>query len=139
MPAAAVERRAMMTEDELVQQRIFDYLEKIDTAMRRMADAMETLTINDRVTHRQVREPPPSYDMSTNIVIDPGRPYIQIPIHDRIDAIERDKRTLQMAFGMAITGIAICYIYSEGKAIPLPVVFGMLLALAVGCAVSRRN
>ena len=130
----------MMTEDELVQQRIFDYLEKIDTAIQRMADAVATLTINDRITtHRQVREPPPSYDMSTNIVIDPGRHDIQIPIHDRIDAIERDKRTLQMAFGMAITVIAICYIYSEGKPIPLPVLLSMLLALAVGCAVSRRR
>ena len=129
----------MMTEDELVQQKISDHLEKIGMAMARMADAMETPTIDDRITHRQVREPPPSYDMSTNIVVGPGRPGLQSPVHDRIDAIEKDQRTLQIAFSMAITGIAICYIYSEGKAIPLPAVFGMLLVLAVGCAVSRRS
>ena len=139
MAATAVESRTMMTENEVVQQRISDHLGEIRTAMTRMAVAMEASTINDRITHRQVREPPPAYEMSTNIVIEPGRPDLQIPIHDRIDAIERDKRTLQIAFGMAITAIAICYIYSEAKPIPLPVLLSMLLAFAVGCAVSRRS
>lgn len=137
MAAAAAESRTMMTEDELVQQRITDHLEKIATAMERMANAMETSTIVEGIGHGQIREPPPSYDVSTNIVIDPGRPWLQDPVHDRIDAIERDKRTLQIAFGIGITGIAICYNYSKADAIPLPVLLGMLLALLVGCAVTR--
>ena len=107
--------------------------------MERMAGAIEESTIVDGMTHPQIREPPPSYAMSTHFVLDPGRPCLQSPVHDRIDAIERDKRTLQIAFGMAMIGIAICYICSKGEPIPLPVLLGMLLALAVGCAVSRRN
>ncbi len=138
MAAPAVESRILMTEDQLLQQQISDHLDKIATAMRRMADAMEESTIVDGITHPHIREPPPSYDSSINIVIDPGRPCLQTTICDRIDAIERDKRTLQMAFGIAMTGTAICYFYSEGPAIPLPALFGMLLALAVGCAISRR-
>ena len=139
MAALAVESRTLVTEDQLLQQKISDHLEKIATAMKRMADAMEESTIFDGMTHPQIREPPPSYAVSTHLVLDSGRPYLQTPVHDRIDAIERDKRTLQIAFGIAMTGIAICYICSEGEPIPLSVLFGMLLALVVGCTVSRRN
>ena len=138
MAAPAVESRNLMTEDQLIQQRISDHLETIARAMERMADAGEEFTIIDGITHPQIREPPPSYDSLTNIVIDPGRPRLETTLCERIDAIERDKRTMQMAFGIAMTGIVICYIYSEGPAIPLPALLGMLLALSIGCAVSRR-
>ena len=139
MAALAVENRTLVTEDQLLQQKISDHLEKIATSMKRMADAMEESTIFDGVTHPQIREPPPSYAVSNHLVLDSRRPFLQTPVHDRIDAIERDKRTLQIAFGIAMTGITICYICSEGEPIPLSLLLGMLLALAVGCAVSRRN
>lgn len=129
----------MVTENELVQQRIDDHLAKIAAAVGRMADAMETLTNSGGINHRQIREPPPPYNMSTNTVNNPRRPWLQDPVHDRIDAIERDNWTLQIALDIAITGIAICYIYSEAGGIPLPLLLLMLLALAVGYAVSRRS
>ena len=139
MAAAAVQSRTMMTENELVQQRIDDHLAKIATAMERMAVAMETSAIDEGINHRQIRDPPPSYDVSTNTVIGPRRPRLQDPVHDCIHAIERNIRTLQIAFAIAITGIAICFNYSEADRIPLPVLLGMLLALAAGYAVSRRS
>ena len=107
--------------------------------MQRMADAMEESTIVDGIKHLQIREPPPSYAMSTHLVSDPARPWLQSPVHDRIDAIERDKRTLQIAFGIAMAGIAICFICSADKPILLPLLLGMLLVLAVGYTISRRS
>ena len=139
MAAPAVESRTLMTEDQLLQQKISDHLEKMATAMKRMADAMEESTMVDGMTHPQIRESTPSYAMSTHFVIDPGRLFLQNPVHDRIDAIERDKRSLQTAFGIAMTGIAVCYIWCEGKSIPLPVLLGLLIALGVGCAISKTN
>ena len=138
MAAAAVQSRTMMTEGELIQQKICDHLAKIDTAMERMADAMTTAAIGGGTNHQQIPENPPSYDVSTNADIDPERIRLQDPVHDRIDALERNYRTLQIAFGIAITAIAICYYYGEAAEIPWPILLVMLLAIIVG-AVSRRN
>ena len=124
MAAPAVENPSLITEDQLLQQQISDHLESIATAMNRMADAME---------------PPPSYAMSTDFVNDPRRPYLQSPVHDRIDAIERENWTLQIAFGIVMTGIAVFFICRADQPIPLPVLLGMLSALAVGYVISRRN
>ena len=96
MAAPAVESPSLMTEDQLLQQQISDHLESIAVAMNRMADAME--------------EPPPPYAVSNHLVNDHRRPCLQSPVHDRIDAIERDNRTLQIAFGIVTTGIAIFFI-----------------------------
>ena len=139
MAEHAVESQFLLTEDQLLQQRISDHLGEIATAMHRMADAMEESTIVDGITHPQIREPPPSYAMSTHVVSDPTHPWPQSPVHNRIDALERDKRTLQIAFGMAIAGIAIYFICSTDEPIPLPLLLGMLLALAVGYTISRGN
>ena len=125
MAAPAAESPSLVTEDQLLQQRISDHLENIATAMNRMADAME--------------DPPPPYAMSTHFVNDPRSPCLQSPVHDRIDAIERDNRTLQIAFGIVMTGIAIFFICKGDQPIPLPLLLGMLSALAVGYVISRRN
>ena len=138
MVAAAVQSRTMMTEVELIQQKICDHLAKTDTSMERMADAMRTASIGKAINHQQIHEKPPSYDVSTNADISPERPQLQDPIHDRIDAIERNYRTLQIAFGIAITANAICCYYSDAPEIPLPILLVMLLAIIVG-AVSRWN
>lgn len=121
MATPAVEGPSLITEDQLLQQQISDHLESIATAMNRMADAME--------------EPPPPY----HLVNDPRRPCLQSPVHDRIDAIERDNQTLQIAFGIVMTGIAIFFICRGDQPIPLPLLLGMLPALAVGYVISRRN
>ena len=114
MAEHAVESQFLMTEDQLLQQQMSDHLREIATAMHRMADAMEEPTIVDGITHPQIREPPPSYAMSTHLVGDPTPPWLQNPVHDRIDGLERDKRMLQIAFGIAVTGIAIYFICSTG-------------------------
>ena len=139
MATAAVQSRTMITENELVQQGISEHLAKIAASTERIAVSMEKLAVVEGINHRQVREQPPSYDVATNTVIGPRRPRLQNPVHDYIEAIERDLRTLQIAFAIAIIGIAICYTYSEAGGIPLPVLLGMLLVLAAGFAVSRRN
>lgn len=128
MAVPAEENPSLMTEDQLLQQRISDHLEQIATAMRRMADAMEEST-----------EPPPSYTMSNQLISDRTRPWLQNSLHDRIDAIERAERTLQIVFSIAIAGIAIYFICSADGPIPLPLGLGMLLALAVGYTISTRN
>ena len=127
-----------MTEDELIQQKIFDHLAKIDTAMERMADAMRTAAIGGGINHQQIHEKPP-YDVSTNADMDPERTRLQDSLHDRIDAIEKNIRTLQIVFAIAIIFIAICYYYSGATAVSLPVCLVMVLVIITGIVVSMRN